>query len=319
MEIAWEERMLELDHEMTPSSARSTVAFPDICRTVLNPRSHSFVAANAPWQVVNSFELRRQRIAIASLRVARSMLLRQLRMASSDAFNSSFLHFFHSTISTLKSALLLAACAMGRLGLGVLSLLRHGTPRGIHLWVSANILNNVGNLLTDGQLRNQPAERDADGAGVSGSCVLDNVHLGPLDRGAVTADILRALTVSLPTDLSRLIFLATLRDNNSGHYYHPEIARRFSDSVADQAMLACHRSIFRRVVALPLEDLTCELDRYIATVPVSRERLIGSWKRLKAYRATIPIDADDVSSEIFFMKVEVAVAILESRLPGQIS
>jgi hypothetical protein len=319
MEIAREERMLELDHEITPSGARSTFAFPDICRTVLNPQSYSFVAANAPCQAVNSFELRRQQLAIASLRVARSMLLQQLRMAGGDAFDSSFLQFCHSTISTLKSTLLLAACALGRMGLGVLSVLRHGIPQGLHLWASANILNNVGNLLTDGQLRNQPAGGEAGGVCVIDGRVLDNAYLGPLDRSAVTADILRALTVSLPTDLSRLIFLATLRDNNSGHYYHPEVARRFSDSVADQAMLACHQWIYRRVVALPLEDLTDELDRYIASVPVSRERLIESWKRLKAYRATIPIDADDVSSEIFFMKVEVAVAILESRVPGRIS
>jgi hypothetical protein len=318
MEIAWEKRMLELDHEMMPSGARSTFAFPDICRSVLNPQSYSFVAANAPCQAVNSFELRRQQLAIASLRVARSMLLQQLRMAGGNAFNSSFLHFFHSTISTLKSALLLGACALGRLGLGVLRVLRHGIPQGLHLWASANILNNVGNLLTDGQLCNQPANGEAGVVCIDGR-IPDNAYLGPLHRNAVTADILRALTVSLPTDLSRLIFLATLRDNNSGHYYHPEVARRFSDSVADQAMLACHQWIYRRVVALPLEDLTDELDRYIATVRVSRERLIESWKRLKAYRATIPIDADDVSSEIFFMKVEVAVAILESRLPGQIS
>jgi len=305
--------MLDSDHEMMLRSGRSTFAFPDICRTVLNPRSFSFVAANAPWQAVNSFELHRQRLAIVSLRVAKSVLLRQLRLAGGEAFESSFAHFFHSFLSTMKSTFLLAACALGRAGLGVLSMLRHGIPRGLHLWASANILNNVGNLLTDGQLRNPPADADID------NYALDRIDPGPLHDGAVTADILRALTVSLPTDLSRLIFLATLRDNNSGHYYHPEVARRFSDSLADQAMLACHQRIYRRVVALPLEDLTEELDRYIATVPVPRERLIESWKKLKAYRATIPIDADPVSSEIFYMKVEVAVAILESRLPGQIS
>ena len=47
----------------------------------------------------------------------------------------------------------------------------------------------------------------------------------------VKEDILRALRVSLPNDLSRLIFLAILRDNNSGHYHHPEVAQRFSAEV----------------------------------------------------------------------------------------
>lgn len=319
MEIRVEEEMLEPDHDITLLGDRSTLVFPDICRTILNPRSLSFVAANAPSQAVNSFELQRQRLALASLRVARVTLLRQLRVAGGEAFNSSLSDFFRSAISTAKSALLLAGCALGRLGLSTLSLLRHAIPQGFHLRVSANILNNVGNLLTDDQLRNPPATAEVDEDRAIDLSALGQVSSSSLSYGAVTADILRALTVSLPTDLSRLIFLATLRDNNSGHYYHPEVARRFSDSLADHAMLACHQLIFRRVIALPLEDLTDELDRYIATVPVPRERLIESWKKLKAYRATIPINADDVSSEIFYMKVEVAVAILESRLPGQIS
>jgi hypothetical protein len=134
----------------------------------------------------------------------------------------------------------------------------------------------------------------------------------------VAQDISRALNISLPNDLSRLIFLATLRDNNSGHYYHPELARRFSGEVADQAMLVCHRQIYEQVVALAIEDLTDQLDVYIATVPVPRGRLIESWTKLKAYRATIPMDTDPIAAEIFFMKVDVAVAILEARLPGKV-
>jgi hypothetical protein len=83
-------------------------------------------------------------------------------------------------------------------------------------------------------------------------------------------------------------------------------------------MLVCHRRIYEQVVALAIEDLTDQLDVYIATVPVPRGRLIESWTKLKAYRATIPMDTDPISAEIFFMKVDVAVAILEARLPGKI-
>jgi len=53
-------------------------------------------------------------------------------------------------------------------------------------------------------------------------------------------------------------------------------------------------------------------------VPVPRGRLIESWTKLKAYRATIPMDTDPIAAEIFFMKVDVAVAILEARLPDRI-
>jgi hypothetical protein len=311
-------KMLEDDHQTTLSPGDRTFAFPEICRAVLNPRSFSFVVANAPSEAVNSFEVQRQRLASVSLRVASLMLLRRLRATADDTVSPSLLLFLRSSLSSLRSALLLGACALGQLGLGVLRLLRHGIPPKIHLWASANILRNVGTLLTDSQLQDEPTERWKRLV-VTNDRALDTMCKPELAPNVVAADILRALTASLPTDLSRLIFLATLRDNNSGHYYHPEVARRFSEGLADQAMLACHQNIYRRVVALAIEDLTDELEQYIATVPAPRERLIESWKKLKAYRATIPIDADTVSAEIFFMKVEVAVAILESRLPGQIS
>src|SRR6185312_5633728 len=101
----------------------------------------------------------------------------------------------------------------------------------------------------------------------------------------------------------------------SGHYFHPELTRKFSVDIADRAMLACHRQLFESVVQLSLEDLTESLDVYMTTLGVSKARVIDNWKKLRAYRATIPIDSDPISAEIFFMKVEVAVAVLEARLP----
>ncbi|MGB2607056.1 MAG: hypothetical protein WBC78_25860, partial [Candidatus Sulfotelmatobacter sp.] len=178
------------------------------------------------------------------------------------------------------------------------------------------ILTNVGSLINSGHIHQSTSARRIDER--SHSEAAPEIALEGSSQDAVREDILRALRASLPNDLSRLIFLAILRDNNSGHYYHPEVAQRFSGEVGDRAMLACHHEIYARVVALPLEDLTDQLDVYMATVPAPKQRLIESWTKLRAYRATIPMDADPISTEIFFMKVEVAVAILEARLPGRV-
>jgi hypothetical protein len=185
----------------------------------------------------------------------------------------------------------------------------------LQIGLLANILRNVGNVLTDSEVNEETSSESLSGANISRLYVREMHYAENSGDGEVAADILRALTVSLPNDLSRLIFLATLRDNNSGHYFHPDVARRFSVNVADRAMLACHQRVYKQVVALSIEDLTDQLDLYVTTVPAPRERMIESWTKLKAYRATIPIDTDPISAEIFFMKVEVAVAILEARLP----
>jgi hypothetical protein len=309
--------MLEHDLSLTHSGSDSVPAFHEVCRSVLNPGSLSFVAANAPWEVVHSFEARQQRLASFSLQLASTMLVRQLRTTERNSFNRSLL-LLQSYPLKMKHVMLLIACTLGRLGLGVLGILRHGIPRHLQIGLSANILRNVGNVLIDSEINHETNLENLSGANVVHRYALDMHYAVESANGEVAADILRALTVSLPNDLSRLIFLATLRDNNSGHYFHPDLARRFSERVADRAMLACHQRIYKQVVALSIEDLTDQLDLYITTVPAPRERMIESWTKLKAYRATIPIDTDPISAEIFFMKVEVAVAILEARLPRRI-
>jgi hypothetical protein len=310
--------MLEHDLSLTHSGSDSVPAFHEVCRSVLNPGSLSFVAANAPWNVVHSFEARQQRLASFSLQLASTMLVRQLRRTDRNSFSRSLLLFLESFPSKIRHVILLVACTLGRLGLGVLSILRHGIPRHLQIGLSANILRNVGSVLTDSDIRNETSLEKLISADVIHRDALEMKCAVESGDGEVAVDILRALSVSLPNDLSRLIFLATLRDNNSGHYFHPDLTRRFSERVADWAMLACHQRIFKQVVALSIEDLTDQLDLYVTTVPAPRERMIESWTKLKAYRATIPIDTDPISAEIFFMKVEVAVAILEARLPGRI-
>jgi hypothetical protein len=294
-------------------------AFREVCRSVLDPKSLSFVAANAPSEVVTSFEVHQQRLASFSLKVASTMLVRRLTERENLPFHGSLSRIFQASKSKVQSAFLLAACTVGRVGLNLLRALRLGLPRHLQLSVSANILHNVGNLLINMELVRKPiADIWSDRERVYPDAI-ETVSVEESEVRVAAEDIFRALTISLPNALSRLIFLATLRDNNSGHYFHPEVARRFSADVADQAMLACHRHVYEQVVALALEDLTDQLDAYIATVRAPKERLIESWTKLRAYRATIPIDADPISSEIFFMKVEVAVAILEARLPAQLS
>ena len=293
----------------------SVLGLREVCRSVLNTNSLRFVAANAPAEVVSSYGTEQQRLARLSLQVASAVLVQ--RLADDGSFVSGSSDTLQSPLSKLKGALLLGVCTVGRVGLGVLRGLSTGIPQRLQILVSAKILTNVGNLLVDAESGYKPSskvlseERILCGTSTTVPHQEDN-------QAAVKEDVLRALRVSLPNDLSRLIFLAILRDNNSGHYYHPEVAQRFSAEVADRAMLACHHQIYERVVALPLEDLTDQLDAYMATVPAPKERLIESWTKLRAYRATIPMDADPISTEIFFMKVEVAVAILEARLPGRI-
>jgi len=291
-----------------------SAALREVCQAVLAPKTLLFLGENAPAEIATAFGREQLRLARYSLRIASDTLVQNLARKTHRRSNFSGAAV-HGLPSGAKSLFLLALCTLGRMGLGLLRSMNWGVPSPAQAWISARILLSMGTLLEGSPSLTEP------GVMVSvdpepGICRDTLMLERPSTEVSLSQQIQQVLLKALPNDLSRMIYVATMRDNNSGHYYYPELTRKFSTAVVDRAMLACHNQLFDRVVQLSLEDLTESLDVYMLSTHVLKARVIQSWKKLRAYRATIPIDSDPISAEVFFMKIEVAVAILEARLPA---
>jgi len=135
-----------------------------------------------------------------------------------------------------------------------------------------------------------------------------NVEIEP----ALT-DLRNRTLARLPGDFSRLVYLASSRDLNTGHYSHDGLTFHFSESVCSKAMAACHAEIFDRLLFCSLEDLIVELRKYISSTEVRPGDVLQSWKHLGSYRVTIPSECDELEAEFFLSNVRIALAILETR------
>lgn len=125
---------------------------------------------------------------------------------------------------------------------------------------------------------------------------------------------LRNRTLSrLPGDFSRLVYLASSRDCNTGQYYHDGLAFHFSEKVVSKAFAECHREVFERLVYASLEELTEELCTYISSTDERPENFLKTWKHLESYRVTIPSECDQLEADVFVSNVKMAVAILQAR------
>ncbi len=125
---------------------------------------------------------------------------------------------------------------------------------------------------------------------------------------------LRNRTLSrLPGDFSRLVYLASSRDYNSGQYYHDGLAFHFSQNVASKAMALCHIEIFDRLVYTSLERLIEELSNYISSTDEQSEQFLKSWTHLESYRITVPFECDEMAADVFLSNVKMVLAILETR------
>ncbi len=129
------------------------------------------------------------------------------------------------------------------------------------------------------------------------------------------ADDLRRRSLSeFPSPLDRLIYLASMRDYNTGLYYHDGLASRFSQEVACEAMADCHREAFRQLVGCSLEDLVSQMEGYMASTHTSPTDFLTAWKGLEPYRVAVPVESDPLSAQFLFSSFKIALVILESRL-----
>jgi hypothetical protein len=129
------------------------------------------------------------------------------------------------------------------------------------------------------------------------------------------AEDLRHRTLSaFPQSLDRLIYLASMRDYNTGLYYHDGLAARFSQEVACEALADCHREVFRQLVACSLENVVCQMETYMKSTHTSPGEFLAAWRKLEPYRVAVPVEADPLSAQLLFSTFKIALAILEARL-----
>jgi hypothetical protein len=117
---------------------------------------------------------------------------------------------------------------------------------------------------------------------------------------------------SMSCDLARLIYLAALRDYNSGTYHHDGLATRFGREQARDALETAHREVFYRLAGLSLADLVAELKTYIH---VSREAPVGlihAWQELEPYRVAVPMEVDTTVVRLFLSNIRIALEILRA-------
>lgn len=115
---------------------------------------------------------------------------------------------------------------------------------------------------------------------------------------------------TLPNDLTRMLYLASLRDCNSGRYLHPQLSSRMGVEAADRALSTCHDQLFRRLLTMPISTYVLQLEEYIRYTRADRHTVLRTWQSLQAYRSTIPLRALPIYSELFCLNIELALTIL---------
>jgi hypothetical protein len=129
------------------------------------------------------------------------------------------------------------------------------------------------------------------------------------------AEVVHAHTLAkMPRLLDQFIYLASLRDGNSGLYHHEELADRFGPEVACQVLADCHREVCRQLFACSLDELVTQMLGYMKSPQARSRDFISLWKELEPYRAAVPVRTERISAQFLFSNFRIALAIAEERL-----
>lgn len=124
----------------------------------------------------------------------------------------------------------------------------------------------------------------------------------------------RAGLQALPNDLTRMLYLSSLRDCNSGRYLHPQLSPSMGVEAAHKALSACHDRVFLRLLTTPVAQYVLQLEEYIRYARTERNTVLTTWQSLEAYRATVPVHALPLYRDFFFLSIEMAIVILKQTV-----
>jgi hypothetical protein len=93
----------------------------------------------------------------------------------------------------------------------------------------------------------------------------------------------------IPTSYGRLVYLAGLRDPDTGKYGHYGSVSTANELWTDRVLRDYHESIFHQWVSFPLQAKKADVELYIASTGRSdKMEMIDTWLRLTPYKNLVP-------------------------------
>ena len=114
----------------------------------------------------------------------------------------------------------------------------------------------------------------------------------------------------MPGRFRRMIYLASLRDYNTGRYHHYGLETRYPEAAVDAALRRCHLQTFEALLAMSLQEQTEDLLTFFEALREEPTRLVEAWEQLKAYQILPPEEALPLARTLFDENIEIMLKLL---------
>ncbi|MEQ1885577.1 MAG: hypothetical protein ABL967_10985 [Bryobacteraceae bacterium] len=138
---------------------------------------------------------------------------------------------------------------------------------------------------------------------------------GTLTRNAL-ADLWKHTLSRIPTVTGRLVYLASLRDANSGQYKHHGLAAAFGRDESTRALQESHEKTFAEWLEMSLEERAMDLRLHITAQEDAESAIAEYWMASDQVTHLIPSGAYPMERELFQQDLRALLQIIRNSNGG---
>lgn len=127
------------------------------------------------------------------------------------------------------------------------------------------------------------------------------------------ADLWRHTLVQIPTNFGRMVYLASLRNPNSGMYEHHGLAQIYGPDEADGTLRQSHMQVFSEWLCFGLDQQKEEVAEYMTGLEERLPLVIENWIRFSPYRNFVPADAREAERQLYLTDMEMVIEALRGE------
>ena len=109
------------------------------------------------------------------------------------------------------------------------------------------------------------------------------------------------------------MYLASLRDQNTGRYEHHGLSQMFGEEEADRALRQSHEETFAGWLGFDLKHQKRDLDLYLSAFQVEKRTILATWMRLAPYRNLTPTTVREPERRLYLADIEAILELLNSE------
>jgi len=132
------------------------------------------------------------------------------------------------------------------------------------------------------------------------------------------AELWRRTLSQIPCLFGRLVYLASLREANSGLYQHFGFAQRFSEREADRTLRRSHENVFADWLCFSLEEQSADLECYLSGLDQDSKVVLANWKVLSPFANFVPVSAREAQRSLFLSDLAIVVDLMLQAKSGRV-